>query len=187
MESIDRPAPGRGCVTVIAAGAVLATVVVAGYLLLGWFIQRGTYHRSREECERWRSAYRLREAVLDALSPGIRCSGRTGYEAAVIGNMRTLATAQALFREGDKDGNGVLDYAASLADLERVRLIAPGSFERTGYAFTLLAGTTTWSATAVPSCPLCTKGCRSFFVDETGVIRFSTTGPAGRASVAIGG
>ncbi|MFC1705193.1 hypothetical protein ACFL59_00040 [Planctomycetota bacterium] len=40
--------------------------------------------------------------------------------------------------------------------------------------------TNTWSVRAIPSCPVCTQGDRSFFVDETGVVRVSSTSrPAG--------
>jgi hypothetical protein len=46
-------------------------------------------------------------------------------DSAVIGSLRTIAVAQALFREGDKDRDEVLDYATSLAELGAADLIDP--------------------------------------------------------------
>jgi RNA polymerase sigma-70 factor (ECF subfamily) len=124
---------------------------------------------------------RAREEIIE------RIKGRC--EAAAIGALRTLTTAQALFREGDKDQDNVLDYAPSLLDLERCGLIdvALGSGRKQGFDFRIEgASDFTWSATADPSVPGVTAD-RHFFVDESGVIRFSTTGPAGASSIAIGG
>jgi hypothetical protein len=110
-------------------------------------------------------------------------------EGRAIAALRTLTTAQALFREGDKDGSGVRDYARDLEALQRAGLLdeetAMGT--RESYRFRILAaGEETWSATAEPVEPS-KYADRSFFVDETGVIRFSTSGPASATSTAIGG
>jgi hypothetical protein len=110
-------------------------------------------------------------------------------EAAAIGALRTLTTAQSLFREGDEDKNGVLDYASSLKILGKVgvidRVLASG--KKQGYVFKILeASQFTWSATAEPATPGA-SGKRSFFVDESGVIRFSTSGAASSLSSPIGG
>jgi hypothetical protein len=116
--------------------------------------------------------------------------GRRGSnEAAAIGALRTLTTAQALFREGDKDNDSVLDYASSLEEIQRAGLIdrVLASGLKQGYRFRIIQGNQfTWSAEAYPDQPG-VSGDRSFFVDESGVIRFSTAGPATADSTAIGG
>ena len=107
-------------------------------------------------------------------------------EAGAIGALRTLTTAQALFREGDKDHNGILDYAPSLAAIGRCSLIDPklASGTKRGYTFRILrADPFTWSATASPR----RSGERYFFVDESGVIRFSMGSMPTSMSTAIGG
>ena len=110
-------------------------------------------------------------------------------EAGAIGALRTLTTAQALFREGDKDGNGKLDYATSLQALAAAGLIdtALGSGTKQGYQFeiNIPAGTsseTFWGGAATPRSPG-KSGDRFFFVDETGVIR--AVGPCPPGTVAV--
>jgi len=132
-------------------------------------------------------------AIIAAIAiPNFIDARKSSGEATSIGSLRTLSTAQAIYREGDKDRNGTLDYAASLGDLARVGLIDPafGSGTKRGYRFEILeAGEKTWSATAVPLVPG-KDGDRTFFVDESGVIRFrlSPTGePATVEDAAIGG
>jgi hypothetical protein len=114
---------------------------------------------------------------------------RGSNEASAIGALRTLTTAQSLFREGDKDKNGLLDYSGSLEQLGKLSLIdgVLASGKKQGYRFVILqAGQFTWSATAEPVMPGET-GKRSFFVDESGVIRFSTSGEATSLSSPVGG
>jgi len=110
-------------------------------------------------------------------------------ESSAIAAIRTLTTAQALFREGDKDRNGVLDYARSLRDLQDGGLVDDtlGRGEWRGYRLTIHhASQFEWRGAADPIERGVTGG-RSFFVDESGVIRFSTTGPAAAESRPIGG
>ena len=54
------------------------------------------------------------------------------------------------------------------------------------FVFTRTASRFTWTCNTGPVSPG-KSGDRYFFVDDTGVIRFSTTGPAGPTSTAIGG
>ena len=78
-------------------------------------------------------------------------------EAAAIGALRTITTAQSLFREGDKDKNGILDYSQSVGTLSTYNLIDNqlGTGEKQGYLFTIGPHTTSpnwqfeWSAEAV--------------------------------------
>jgi hypothetical protein len=128
------------------------------------------------------------QAVLQTNTGAIKAA----HEAATIGALRTLASAETLFREADTDGNGVLDYTASLLALGRARFIdarlALGF--KNGYHFAITSATeTTWSATACPHVDASGEaaGDRSFFIDETGIIREATSCPAGPDSPPIGG
>jgi hypothetical protein len=93
-------------------------------------------------------------------------------ESAAIGALKTISVAQTLFREGDKDGNGVLDYAGSLEALGKTQLIdkvlARG--EKQGYRFVVCHGSKApefiWMAVASPKDG---KG-RHFAVNQAGVI-----------------
>lgn len=44
-------------------------------------------------------------------------------EAVAAGTLRTISTSQTVFREGDEDGDGVLDHAASSAELGQAGLV----------------------------------------------------------------
>ncbi len=118
---------------------------------------------------------------------------RPGNESAAIGALRTISTAQCLFREGDKDRNGKIDYATQLSQLAApgVGLIDQvlGSGTKQGYIFTMndvpIANPDfEWNCRASPEVPGRT-GTRYFFIDQTGVIRFEETGPATSASPAL--
>ncbi len=125
-------------------------------------------------------------AVPNLLEARIRAN-----ETAAVGALRTLITAQTLFREADKDLDGINDYATNLTELGPNtgryidEVLASGT--KQGYFFQILpgAGGYTWSATADPQLPG-KSGSRYFFVDETGVIRFSTSHTAGPADRPIG-
>jgi hypothetical protein len=75
---------------------------------------------------------------------------------AVVAALKTLIPAQALFREADKDGNGTLDYAASLAALAKAKLIDADLAKgiKFGYRFELCRGSDAteflWMAVASP-------------------------------------
>jgi type II secretory pathway pseudopilin PulG len=133
-------------------------------------------------------------AVVAAIAiPNLIEARKGSSEAAAIGALRTITTAQALFREGDKDENQVLDYAGDLATLDRHIGLDQKQELRTGtkqgYIFRIERATELeWEATATPLKPGVT-GDRSFFVDESGVIRFrpAERGKAGRDDSAIGG
>lgn len=99
--------------------------------------------------------------------------------ASAISALRTLAVAQTLFREGDRDGDGVLDYAASLAELGQAQLIdeALASGTKHGYRFEVRRSSEhpefMWAATASPVEP----GGRSLFTNHSGVIWWAPDGP----------
>jgi prepilin-type N-terminal cleavage/methylation domain-containing protein len=131
-------------------------------------------------------------AIIAAIAiPNLIEARKGSNEAAAIGALRTLTTAQSIFREGDKDKNGVLDYATSLTQLNTSNLVDSvlSSGTKQGYVFSLPTSPDSrfqWSAQAVPANPG-KSGDRSFFVDESGVIRFSTTTTVGSTSTPIGG
>ena len=115
-----------------------------------------------------------------------RFAGATGHrkagnEAAAIGSLKAISMAQTLHREGDKDGDGTLDYAASLQELGQGQLIDSvlASGGKHGYVFETYNGPQTefeWFATADPEEPGVT-GMRFFYVDQSGVVFYSTRGP----------
>jgi hypothetical protein len=102
-------------------------------------------------------------------------------ETSAIGALKTIALAQALFREGDKENDGNLDYG-SLAELGAGdvvdRALAGGT--RSGYLFRAGYGVSTseflWFATAEPVEPGRT-GSRYFAVNQDGVVFYTTSGP----------
>jgi hypothetical protein len=113
---------------------------------------------------------------------------------AAIGALRTISTAQTIFREGDKDGDGVLDFATTLE-----ALAAPGvdlidgvlaSGRKQGYLFTMNevpvdATGFEWNCRASPE-KIIYGYERYFFIDHSGLIRYNETGPAGPADPPIG-
>jgi len=119
-------------------------------------------------------------AVIAAIAvPNLIAARKTANEAAAIGSLRTLVTAQTMFRESDKDGNGA-DYAGTLTQLGTYRLIDPtlASGTKQGYDFEIGVATAyDWNVQAYPVSPG-RSGDRYFFTDESGVIRFNRTAPA---------
>jgi len=130
-------------------------------------------------------------AIIAAIAiPNLIEARKGGNESAAIGTLRTIHTAQTMFRDRDMDRNSQHDYANSLGHLGLLQLIDStlSTGIRQGYVFEMY----------IPSDPLVTFACvaypqsqgksgdRSFFIDETGVIRASTSGLANDTSEAIG-
>ena len=94
-------------------------------------------------------------------------------EAAAIGALRTISTAQSLFREGDKDGNGLPDYSSTFAGLEFPGGIDPtvASGRAHGYAFHLTTSSDRmhWSVAAAPAA-VNRSGDGVFTIDESDVV-----------------
>jgi hypothetical protein len=103
---------------------------------------------------------------------------RPGTEARAIGALKTFNTSQTLFREGDKEGDGTLDYA-TLDELSNASLVdgVLGSGVKEGYRFEVRASPTTseflWFAVANPVDPGVT-GDRFFCTNEGGIIYYTT-------------
>ena len=122
-------------------------------------------------------------AIIAAIAiPSLLAARISGNEASAISSLRTLSTVQEQFRT--RFGA----YAAVLTDLSANNYIdnVLGAGAKSGYAFTGLTatGNTLWQINANPATPG-TTGDRGFFVDQTGVIRFVTSGTAGAGSPPI--
>jgi len=113
-------------------------------------------------------------AIIAALAiPNLIEARKGSNEAAAIGALRTISTAQSLFRETDRDGNGLPDYASTLA-----ALVFPGGIDPTvasgrahGYALHLTANSdrTHWSVVAAPAA-VNRSGDGVFTIDESDVV-----------------
>ena len=108
-------------------------------------------------------------AIIAAIAiPSLLNARKAGNEASAISSMRTLTTVNEQYRT--RFGT----YAGALGDLETSGYIDSvlGGGTKSGYDFSTYASATenTWEVTADPSDPG-TTGDRSFFVDQTGVIR----------------
>lgn len=97
-----------------------------------------------------------------------------------IGNLRTIATMETIYRDGDKDQNGILDYG-SLEQLGSTKLVdsilATGT--KAGYLFEVAPSVVSpeerWFAIASPIDPR--GGERFFFENQKGAIFYTTSGP----------
>jgi type IV pilus assembly protein PilA len=123
-------------------------------------------------------------AIIAAIAiPNIIAARKAANERAAIANLRSVHTAQTLFRERDHDRNGRHDYAVGMGTLEG---LIPGEMldkskdkPVSGYMYGLLDDPSenpefVWMAVAAPYA-FGSSGDRQFLIDETGVIRFSTT------------
>ncbi len=122
-------------------------------------------------------------AIIAAIAiPSLMNARKSGNEASAISSLRTLTTVNEQYR------NRFQAYADSLGSLSAVGYIDSvlGSGTKSGYVFTYAAATATptWQCTASPATTGVT-GDRYFYVDQSGVIRFSLTGAATSASQPI--
>lgn len=132
--------------------------------------------------------------IVTIAIPNLIRSRMSSNEAAAVGGLRTISTAQAGFKTAafaDADGNGEGDYGTltQLANPDGSGQAEPfidnvlGGGNKLGYVYTvnvtLGAGITppSYMCFAVPAAPGLT-GYRQYFVDETGVIRFTGDGSA---------
>ena len=116
--------------------------------------------------------------------PNLLSSRKAGNEAAAIGTMRTIGSAQATYLS---TVGGNTDYAPDLPALLSEGLIDPvlgagATATKSGYDYTMNGATGTFEATADPSGGV--TG-RHFFTDESGVIRWNATATATNTDQAI--
>ena len=121
-------------------------------------------------------------AALAAIAiPNLLAARKNGNESAAIGALKTISTAQRLFREGDKDGDGTYDYG-TLSELGTAGLIdgVLGGGSKQGYNFVTQSGASStqfvfW-ATADPVVQG-GSGDRNFATNHTGVIYYTVNAP----------
>ena len=121
--------------------------------------------------------------ILMAIAvPNLLASRRAGNEAAAIGSMRAIGSAQLMYRQ--LQGGGV-NFAASLLDLgpggsNMLDGVLGGSPNPTksGYRFSMTGAGVTFDTYADPVTPGST-GVRHFYTNQPGVIRFNSAGQAG--------
>ncbi len=110
--------------------------------------------------------------------PNMVQARKHGNEASSIGALKTLATSQAIFREGDKEQDGDLDYGM-LRELNNTKLIDSvlGSGTKCGYLFQAAYCPQTseflWFGLANPAIEG-TTGDRHFDTNQAGVVFHST-------------
>lgn len=102
---------------------------------------------------------------------------KAGNEASAISSLRTLVTVSEQYRTRFQG------YPAAMTELESAGYVDQvlGSSVKSGYDFFYAGGAAVWLCLANPRFPG-TTGDRYFFVDQTGVLRFSSSGPASSAS-----
>jgi type IV pilus assembly protein PilA len=112
--------------------------------------------------------------------PNVTAGKKHGNEASAIGALKTIATSETIFREGDKDEDGNLDYGM-LSELDRARLVDSvlGSGTKQGYGFAASYSYTSpellWFGVANPVIPP-TTGTRYFATNQTGSIFYHCEG-----------
>jgi len=132
--------------------------------------------------------------IISAIAiPNLLAARAGGNEASAISSLRSICSASELYRGRFGEYPGATS-GSGLADLSNPGLLpAPfidaelGSGLKSGYVFSIIGGATTWSGTAAPG--NANDGTRSFFCDESGVIRveadFFANGPATAGSPAL--
>ena len=138
-------------------------------------------------------------AIIAAIAiPNLLRSRMSANEASAAGAMRTLSTAEVSFQTAafvDNDGDGVGDYGtlAQLGDPDGGGATPPyidavlSGGAKQGYAFTeaitfgAAAQAPQYTINADPQ-NLGQSGYRRYFVDESGVIRFTSDGNAANAA-----
>lgn len=134
-------------------------------------------------------------AIIAAIAiPNLLRSRMSANEASASGSMRTISTGQVAFQTAafvDSNNDGIGDYGtlAQLADPDGAGATPPfvdsvlGSGQKEGYLYTVTvtiggpAVSPAYTCTAVPT-SLGQTGYRQYFVDESGVIRFTSDGSA---------
>jgi prepilin-type N-terminal cleavage/methylation domain-containing protein len=120
-------------------------------------------------------------AIIAAIAiPNLLAARKSANEAAAIGALKTLTTSQSVFREGDKEQDGNLDYGM-LTELSNVTLVDSvlGKGSKQGYFFSCTYSYSTseflWFALANPQVPT-SSGDRYFETNVAGVIFYTTQG-----------
>ena len=121
-------------------------------------------------------------AIIAVLAiPALLRARMASNEASALSSLRTLNTMSENYR------TRLSTYPSALTDMSNEGFIDTnlGSGLKSGYTYTYTGTPPAFSCNADPQSPGQT-GERYFFVDTTGVIRFSTTGTANSASTPVG-
>jgi type IV pilus assembly protein PilA len=123
-------------------------------------------------------------AIIAAIAiPNLLQARKNGNEVSAIGALKTMCTSEAIFREGDKEQDGNLDYGM-LSELNNTGLIDSvlGGGTKQGYLFGCVYSFSTseflWFA-AANAAVQGTTGDRYFNMSMMGVIFYTTGGTLG--------
>jgi len=120
-------------------------------------------------------------AIIAAIAiPSLLNARKAGNEASAVSSLRTLTTVSETYRSRFQSYAGTLGQLSASNYIDNVL----GSGTKAGYSFNYTGTADSWTCTASPVATG-TTGDRYFFVDNSGVIRFSSSGPATSASGAI--
>ena len=119
-------------------------------------------------------------AIIAAIAiPNLRDARMAANEANAIAALRSYHSAQTIYREQDKDGNGTLDYGRwdHLYGAGLISWAHSGTGEvHSGYKLSHLdgnsAGLFVWCAYAWPDEPM-ESGVRYFYVNQRGVVYYT--------------
>ena len=111
--------------------------------------------------------------ILAIAIPGLRSSRKSSNEASAVASLKALTSANEQYKAR------FVRYAGTLRNLSQTKFIDSvlGSGTKSGYSFTYAGGANTWTTRASPVLAGST-GDRGFFVNQTGVIRFTPSGNA---------
>lgn len=111
-------------------------------------------------------------ALLAAIAiPNLLRARLNANESAAIAAMQTISSSATSFRGANPTYPAVLSTLSNATPPYIDAVLGNGT--KQGYGYALTGATNNFTATAIPSVPG-TTGLRSFFVDESGVIRFCT-------------
>jgi len=111
--------------------------------------------------------------VASRAIPSLLNARKLSHEAATISALRTLTTVNEQYQTRFDTYPGSLAHLANESYIDN----GFGAGQKHGYDFTYAGSADTWSCAADPTTPGQT-GDRYFYLDQTGVIRLSTTGTA---------
>jgi prepilin-type N-terminal cleavage/methylation domain-containing protein len=127
-------------------------------------------------------------AIIVAIAiPNLLTSRQSAQASAAAGDLRTINSAEIGYSSGP--GNGSF---GTFTELEAGKMLPTGfstsasAYTRSGYTGTLTMGTNNTSYTCVSSPAVISEQAPSYFTDESGAIRFSTSGAASSASTPMG-
>lgn len=109
--------------------------------------------------------------------PGLLSSRKHSNETSAVATLRLIATSQSVFRESDRDGNGLANYG-TLAQLSQGKLVDEivGAGAKHGFSIQVAVSTTQpetlWFAVANPIVPGNT-GDRYFAVNHAGIVFYT--------------